>query len=360
MATGYAPMPRLRVDRDELVRAIDLRTIIQLDSQRDHGDYISGRCPHPAHEDRSPSFLVYPERYVCLTTGAHGPEGFTGTVIDWYCFAETHPAGISFQALLRLIADFYSVGQATADFNTPRAIPKIWVESLPETTMSPDKFSVLKGAALTYFSWRYQLPVEVIQHERIGYVQRLKAFAIPIWDADHREILAVRYRRHDAAFAGGEFMIGSWEVPRYFGVKGHNPVLLYNRHRLKYPRSDTLRICFGEMTALFYDQVLGLDAITVTNGAKAFKRYFVNLVKRVYDKIIICPDGGELIQAVKVGMQFNYAAQIVVPLMDAGDLIDWVRDSVLASGAYLDYEQANLVPYDGIKRTGAQGTGLWT
>lgn len=43
-----------------------------------HSGYYQARCPHPDHDDRSPSFTVYPEgqRAACWTCG------FSGDVID--------------------------------------------------------------------------------------------------------------------------------------------------------------------------------------------------------------------------------------------------------------------------------------
>ncbi|MDP9440513.1 MAG: CHC2 zinc finger domain-containing protein, partial [Actinomycetota bacterium] len=39
---------------------------------RRQGREFVGRCPHPAHEDRNPSFYVGPERDVCICRSREG------------------------------------------------------------------------------------------------------------------------------------------------------------------------------------------------------------------------------------------------------------------------------------------------
>lgn len=359
--TGWSPLPRCqpRIDRDRLIDSLDLRQIIRLEDQRDFGEYISGRCPHPCHDDRNPSFVVWKDRFRCMATGAHGPDKFEGTVIDWYCFHEEPSPDLSFGEILTNVAEFYGAGNVFVSSNSyvPKPIP-VWTETLPEERINPTEIDILKGSKLEFFMWRYQLDRDTVGFERIGYSEQVKSFVIPVWDADHASVISFRFRRYDKAFPNGEYRIGSWSVPRYFGLRGHNAILLFNRWRLKYPRSDTIRVCFGEMTALFVDRVLGLDAVTVTNGAKAFKPYFVNLLRRVFDNVIILPDGGELIEAVTVGKLFGPMATLILPLRNEGDIIDWIRDGLLTVADYEDFEMLHKVPYNGIRRT-SNAVKLW-
>src|SRR4051812_10536114 len=61
------PFEILREQAD-LVELAERRTEL-----RQSGKAYVGRCPHPDHEDRNPSFYVYPDRrFYCYGCGRHG------------------------------------------------------------------------------------------------------------------------------------------------------------------------------------------------------------------------------------------------------------------------------------------------
>jgi len=369
---GYAPEGHRtastddRYDLEAVKRAINLCDVIHLERERDFGGYKSGCCPHPAHEDANPSFLVWPHWFECKSTGAHEPP-FKGSIIDWFIF-DRSPVWDGWGDLLRQIVEAYSlVGvKSLADFTSlspklpkPKAAP--WVEKLPSARVDKKSIPVIDSVERDFFQWRYQLSSRVIDREQFGYDTRRRAFVIPIWDGRHREILSVRYRRFDLAFESEgnfDYKLGDWYVPRYWGMKGSNYTLLYNRYRLMSPRSDVIRILLGEISALFVDRTLKLDAVSVTNGKGAFKPYFARMIKQVYNRVIIVPDHGEVAEAVRIAAMFGPIAEVVMPMDVPGDVIDWIREGHLNKADYLEWESSSLVPCDGIKRSGL-GDKLW-
>ncbi len=91
-----ARRPYTRTDRDELLRRVDLRALASAFTTLNPGGH--GRCPHPNHDDRNPSFGVFRGRDGIERFKCHGC-GWSGTAIDFVVAMRSITMGEAFRYL---------------------------------------------------------------------------------------------------------------------------------------------------------------------------------------------------------------------------------------------------------------------
>lgn len=292
-------------DVDEIKNKIDLRKVIMLEKERDFGEYKSGLCPF--HPDSRPSFLVYPKYYTCLSSGC----GVWGSIIDWLAFQ--HP-GKEFLELLELAAEeTVYLAPTPAGYKPPKP-PEF--EILPDP-LAPGSglgyYKALGKIAKSRFMKKYGLSEGIMEREMIGYDAECSAYVIPVWGCSYYELLTFRFRRDDYVTRRG---------PKYWGVKGRNNVMLYNRRVLQ--GSKEVLLFFGELKALLATD-LGFAGVSQTNGCRAFQKYLLSLFDEA-ERVTVIPDVDEEEDAVRTARLFGDRGHLLVlpGLGPKEDFTDWV------------------------------------
>lgn len=249
----------------------DLREMIPEQGARVRRNrYDSDRCPF--HEDRNPSFLIWPDWYECRACGERG------NVVDWV--AKTK--GIPEREAARLLRD--GVSETPAPPRRPRIVHEVAPLS-PELALAYHR-SLGEGER-GWYHWR-GISDDTIDRFRLGYGvppgRSEGRFTIPVYEGER--LVNVRYRRDDRCPScsspwTSEVSKGLFEClecsntfgridldDKYIGIADHNDAVLFNAASLV--GAETAIICEGEFDAIILAQA-GYSAVTSTSGATSFR-----------------------------------------------------------------------------------------
>lgn len=243
-------------ERIAQAKQVDLRDVIELADRRLYGNYVAGRCPFHDDSKNDPSFLVYPDHFVCLSTNCE----VTGDIFTWYHWRlyqlTDRPRGQTFFAILDAI-----LGQTLPVLTGNDVVPSPEDDDIDLVALARVYHHALMKAPdrLTYFFSR-GLRLQTVQEQWLGWDGR--HYVLPVWEGrpGASDVVSLRLRR--AAVQAG---------PRYSGIKGHNEQVLYNRYALAAAiddEVDTVVVFYGEFDALLAWQD-GFYAVSPTNGALA-------------------------------------------------------------------------------------------
>ena len=251
-------LTKTKTDRVALAKAIDLRNIITLDKQSSYREYKSGCCPF--HEDKMPSFVVYPDHFFCMSTNC----GAKGNIFSWYAYKMFGDVSLKLrgQMFIRVLDDI--LGQPIS-ISEPAPVIEDDDEpvDLNELASSYHDNLLIYPRRLNYFLSR-GFTAKTVHEQRWGWDG--KNYTIPVWSgiAATSKVLSIRLR---SACLDRDSI-------RYSGIRGYNQQTLYNTEALLYAKSlhrkDVCLFCFyGELDAALAWQD-GLIAVSPTNGALSF------------------------------------------------------------------------------------------
>jgi len=259
--------------RLDKAKQLDLRDIIPVEGGHRSGNYVHGYCPF--HEQggsqarhKSPSFMVYPQRYSCLSTNC----GKSGDIINWYAYKMFGDPEISlrdgrFSRILDAILGANSQlkrqgGQQSHHIYTPEKPPAKNTVKIAEITTLVEtchKLLLRTPKRLTYFYSR-GFDIKTIKRQQWGWDGR--RWVIPVWHAipGKSRLVSVRFRASRP------------DDLRYSGVGDFNDRTLYNREALLYAKKHCtpLVVMYGEFDAQLSWQH-GIPTVSPTNGAKSFQ-----------------------------------------------------------------------------------------
>lgn len=312
MASWQFSALKERIDLDTLKDRCDLREIIvpHLEGARRvrGGEYWQGCCPF--HEDKSPSFLVYPSYYRCMSESC----GEWGSVIDW--FSHLNP-GMEWGDLLRLI-DKDCGGNSSMPMRRAVKIEVPKTEPLPEPASLDElgrRYHIVypNDNIMNWIHDKWLLSKQTVEHERIAYSQTSAAIVIPVWGNDG--LITIRFRNYNNLNMG-----------KYWGIPGRNDIYGYGRQWIKNAKEAI--IVMGEMTACFLHHEWGFASFSWTNGCKSFRPYLKPLLAHLNGGVIV-PDVGEdnsaAIVAEMLGPTWKVAMLEDVGGLEGEDVIDWAK-----------------------------------
>lgn len=211
--------------------------------------YLLASCPNPDHDDKSPSFFVYPDYYSCKACGYSGkPEN-----------------------LLDRIDGRYIHRNKRSLFKNPF---QKWEKerSLFETLKLGYRVGKQFPGQMDYLVKR-KITLETIQDAKIGWLEGW--ITIPLISPQKKLIGAIARNTRPSDV-------------RYVSPRGQDPRLLYAPCWQSVLESDHVYLVFGMIDALTLCQS-GKPVITTTSGTTISPQPFEHILKR----IIVVPDHGE-------------------------------------------------------------------
>ena len=266
----------------------DLRQVVHLGQQQDHGRYLTGVCPF--HSDEKPSLLVFRDGWQCMAAGCPRPHG---SVLDWIAYERglANPtSGDLYRIAKELVGDRDTRLLLEIDRDGEEAELEVPPPSVPLSGIVVRRYhSLLDSEAMAYLSGR-GFCREFVDWNLWGWDG--SAIVLPIWRGwpGDSEVIALRFRNLHSE-------------PRYMGLKFHNEAALFNSwvvevaSRLSIPRVYCM---FGEFDAALAVQA-GIPAVSPTNGCRAFDRVWLGSYK---GDVVFVPDVGEEDEA------YSYAGEL--------------------------------------------------
>jgi len=262
---------------------MDMPTLVSqyIPIERSGGVY-QALCPF--HKDKdTKSFTVYPKSAHCFGCGRHwGPVGFL----------------MEFLHITRSEAIAKLKGTEGAELRLVKKLKVSNIRVIPLATINT-WHGMLKEHR-EYFHSRL-FSDETIDRELWGWTG--DRYVVPVWQSPGK-CVSVRLR------AGSKDM-----KPKYIGLKGHNPRVLYNlwnvqQYYKSWPENlpKTIFIFFGEFDAALSFQD-GHPSISPTNGQNAWDEGWDDLLKEY--NIIIVPDKGEELRGFQVASRFPGKASVI-------------------------------------------------
>jgi hypothetical protein len=322
------------IDLNSLREAFDLRNIINADDERTYVHQADGEerklvsCPF--HADTNPSLDVGRTLYSCFGCGAWG------SIIDWIA----HTEGLGFKDAIEravelsgLDAEQLAAPPDYTDMGLPRITDPIKLEALNggyEQLVKEARERLFDSDALLALYERWAIDTASSWYFELGLDNG--NFVIPVRNR-HRELLTLRWKR-----------FGKPSGPKYWGITGRNPPILYNEQSLYMSingdvifgmqepvreRPSRAIICFGELSAIVCQQAFSLLGETVasvspTNGTNSWVRSWRRRFTKCKE-IFIIPDVGEESYAVDVASCFPDRVKIVILDGDRGfDVNDYM------------------------------------
>jgi len=269
-------------DKVERAKQIDLRAVIPLVDERTYGQYKAGLCPfHEANgRGHTPSFLVYPDHYVCLGARCEAH----GDIFNWFAYKmfgdpNTSLRGSRFVTVLTAIIGESKKPQYKLAIKEPvKEVPKTPAAELLRLTLLFHEQLMKNPKRINYFLQR-GFTLETVIYQMWGWDGR--RYVLPVWTGKPKEtnVITLRFRSSDS------------KDIRYSGIKGSNDHVLYNAEALEKAIKEDLPlfIFYGEFDAQLAWQD-GYAAVSPTNGALSFNAEWVSSHKG--HKIFV-PDKGE-------------------------------------------------------------------
>jgi len=243
---------------------VDLRTIVDIDDMKSHGEYYSGRCPF--HDDQHSSFLVYKDGWVCLAASCKKQRG---SILDWMAYKEgnLNPSGKDLYEIARKITGDVKrmeLGGSPKYLPPKRKVPPK-KEGMPKVILDQSVahryHKLLNVEALAYFESR-GFTEEFVRANYWGWTGA--SIVLPVWDGLPGKSLLVglRFRNiHDPEIG-------------YYGVSEHNYPVLFGRWVVHYACEHTeevpqIYVFFGELDSALALQ-FGIPAVSPTAGCRSF------------------------------------------------------------------------------------------
>ena len=281
-----------KYDADAIKAGTDLRTVIHLEKAKRAGKAMTGRCPFPDHPDRNPSFAVYRDGYKCFSCGR------TGTLFDWLGFKHgLNPARKSdYVKILAIASGEKPTGPAPKRRKREEEVPAEEKRTIPVSTAERFHANLDHQHRVYYFN--RGLSAHTVNRELLGWTG--DKYVIPVWEGIPREseVLQLRLRASRS------------DQIRYSGVAGFNLATVYNRQALL-TDSTYVIVFFGEFDALLAFQ-FGLNAVSPTNGARSFKKEWVDTFFRKFTDVYVVPDKGEEEEGERIERFFGSRAHMVI------------------------------------------------
>lgn len=277
------------------ISSVDLSEIAEyLEDVHRYGDYISSRCPNPAHEDRHPSFFLYKDYYRCSSCG------FTGRT----------------DHLLERLGKKLRVVQPKKDapYNPNPFTGWQKQRSLTRTLKIAWETINHNPGMGNYITQDRGIEEPYRKALGIGYIDDW--YTIPIRDRNGIIVSAVARKGRDNP-----------SIAKYVLPQGTNPHLLYIPHWAKVRHADYLIITFGILDAVVL-AILGYPAASTISG----KQLSPISVEKFRIPIFILPDRREeqngLVSAQRLDWR-GHCLQIDWPeeCKDVNDI--WVRNRQL-------------------------------
>lgn len=249
----------------------DLRQVIpSTHKRRNYGAYVLDCCPF--HDDSSPSFLIWPDRFECKAGCG------SGGIVEW----TVRTQGCTKDEAIRQLR------QGLPDYIEPvkRVEPKKEVGELDQSLAL--RYHLQLGEGERHYFYNRGLTDESINRWELGYGTPpsggAERFSIPIRDIKGL-LVNVRFRRDDRCPECGaldtreidksthlfqcDYCEHQWRAhpAKFIGIPGANDARLFNVGCLK--DASSVFICEGEMDAIRLSQE-GYNAVSGTSGAPTF------------------------------------------------------------------------------------------
>lgn len=243
----------------EVIDRIDLRQLLC------PGRTVSGDRPImqlcPWHEEKHPSCAVYKSRIHCFACGK------SKSTLEWIAEKEGIDIEHEFGKVVEVAARKY-IGTFIPDtYTKPKTGAGTWAgPSVFKKPLSPEFVTFGHDNLGDKRQWFLSRGISnaVIDEMLLGYHNN--AFTIPIWHADGKTILTIRYRRDDLVTKAGN---------KYWGIKGRNETHVFNGQALTpefaYMSDGIVVITEGELDCLrLWSE--GICSVSFTNGVSAWKQ----------------------------------------------------------------------------------------
>lgn len=275
---------------EELKDRIDLRDIIQLRQEKSSGRYKMGECPFPDHGDKSPSFCVFQDGYLCYGCGK------TGDLFTWLAYTHNLDLKRDFPQIVKL-----AEGNTWGGKPTPKKVQE-------ENHLAPGlalRFHKLLRHKRSYFK-RRGFSDKTIDTELLGWTGN--RFSIPTWEREpQKSKLLGMTMRIDPATESHMKQNGQG-YSKMIGFKDHNSPTLFLQRCLQ-PGKGVV-IFFGVLDALLASQE-GVLAVSPTAGAGGFQPSFVDEFFNGIDEVTVVPDRGEEELGMRVVKFFGSRARLM-------------------------------------------------
>lgn len=237
----------------------------ELQFSHKYSHYVTGLCPF--HDDHKPSFFVYPDKYVCLSCGAHGK---TSTLLE-----KLKPQS----GLIR--------GSVPAEkyFHNPWTnwVKKVQFDKIFEISLkfAPSQYLVNRG-------------IDKITQRKLEIGMLDNWIIFPIKD-------------ENGWIVGGVARAGEDNPTphKYVLPAGQDPSLLYIPNWDIFMSKNYVLVTFGILDAVTLS-MLGYSALSVTTGKHATAHSFDTIRKRT----IIIPDVGEEASANILASKMGWRGQV--------------------------------------------------
>jgi len=235
-----------------------------------YGRYVLTHCISPDHDDRKPSMLVYPDRYICLSCG------FSGKTEQLLLQLQSHSIIPQPQKQTFVRNPFNRWLRKSDLFQTLKTAYRA-LQSYPQ-----------QGSYL----YKRRLTKDLITKLKIGYSDGY--YTIPIIDTENKV--------KGALARAGE----SIEGVRYFVPKGQDNNLLFSPDWQQVKESKDVYLTFGVFDAIAIHQC-GRPAMSTTSG----KRLHPSALQDFRKRIIIFPDWGEEVDAKRLANKLGWRGEVV-------------------------------------------------
>lgn len=225
--------------------------------------YILSCCPF--HDDHKPSFLVYPDKYKCLSCGRYGDTSKLLELLDHSHFYPKQEQSYS---------------------------PNPWSKWLKKSSLSEIFKIAFQNGTSNYLESR-GISKDTQKQLRIGMLDGYITF--PIYDVNYWIIGGV-VRRGESDTSSSKYVL----------PKDQNPDLLYVPSWKRCILQDTIYLTFGILDAVTL-YAAGFASMSTTTG----KRILPSAFDIIRKKIVIVPDEGEAKEALKLASKLGWRGKVL-------------------------------------------------
>jgi len=255
-----------------------------LDYCHRYENYLLARCPF--HQDNRPSFLVFPDKYRCLSCGVWGETS--------KLLAKIKPSAGSLLAPVTEI-----------NFHNP------WTKWIRNSTLQKVLTLAWQYSPSKYLKDR-KIDADTQKKLGIGILDNWITF--PIRDVDGKVCGAVA--------RAGE---GNNSLAKYVTPHGQDANLLYAPSWKRCFSKDTIFVTFGIIDAITLYS-MGYAAVSTTSGKRVHPSAFDTLRK----KIVFIPDQNEEKDAMQIAAQLGWRGKVARLDYPVGtkDVNDWYQQAI--------------------------------
>ncbi len=240
-----------------------------------------GKCPHPDHEDSTPSFDITIDAngietwrcWGCHCGKKDGKENFgidNIAFIQWMSHSSKSKQQLSFKEAVYLLADFYGIPREADDPN---------IEIYNENKILASNYHDCIPLEIKQYLLKRGLDQEDIDKWMLGYNPITDRITFPIMDK-YKHVLGFSSRKMDTMY--GAKYINSMNSAVFDKKKIFYGIQYYNANK------DHIIITEGQLDVILAHKY-GIDTVVATLGCHLSEEH-IKILKTLNKKVILCYD----------------------------------------------------------------------